>query len=133
MDINKLSFVISGSANEALKSLNELNKTLGDLTNSFKEMSHQIKSSTTSLNSNLTRAPRVLIGLQCRLIILTRHKIDLYIGRLARKIGQITILFYTLRNTYRKITHAIDEAISYTKSYNSLTFSVKMLEKLVYF
>lgn len=120
MDINKLSFVISGSANEALKSLNELNKTLGDLTNSFKEMSHQIKSSTTSLNSNLTRGSSSINRFTMSFNNLnnsTKNSIG-NIGRLARKIGQITILFYTLRNTYRKITHAIDEAISYTKSYN---------------
>lgn len=120
MDINKLSFVISGSANEALKSLNELNKTLGDLTNSFKGMSHQIKSSTTSLNSNLTRGSSSINRFTMSFNNLnnsTKNSIG-NIGRLARKIGQITILFYTLRNTYRKITHAIDEAISYTKSYN---------------
>lgn len=120
MDINKLSFHISGSTDEALKSIVELSKSLNELSNSFKDLSKNVRTGATSLRSNISASTSGLgrfTNAFKKFNKTTTNSIG-NIGRLARKIGQITILFYTLRNGYRAVTRSIEEAISYTKDLN---------------
>ena len=56
MDINKLSFKISGSTNDALKAVQELSKSLGKLSDSYKKLSRQVQSSSSTLSTNMTRS-----------------------------------------------------------------------------